>query len=78
MYRVSPLFCALYLSLISIGLVLCSDKELVGHLKPFGQHREPDVITEELQTVPHPAEFWRTYVSQNKPVVFRGAAKHSR
>ncbi|KAL9958610.1 hypothetical protein ACROYT_G035650 [Oculina patagonica] len=78
MYRVSPLFCALFLSFISIGLVFCSDKELVGHLKPFGQHREPDVITEELQTVPHPSEFWRTYVSQNKPVVFRGAAKHSR
>lgn len=78
MFRVSPLFYALSLSLISLEPAGSSDKEFVGHLKKFGQHREPDVITEELYAVPHPSEFWKTYVSQNRPVVFRGAAKHSR
>lgn len=78
MFRISPLFFyALSLPLISTDLAF-SNEELVGHLKPFGQHRDPDVVTEELQTVPHPLEFWKTYVSQNRPVVFRGAAKHSR
>ncbi|XP_020623160.1 uncharacterized protein LOC110060709 [Orbicella faveolata] len=74
----SALFCKLCFSLISLDLVVCLDDALVGHLKPFGRHREPDVVTEERETVPHPSEFWASYVSQNKPVVFRGAAKHSR
>lgn len=72
------LFCILPFSLIPLDLVVCLDDALVGHLKPFGQHREPDVVTEERETVPHPSKFWESYVSQNKPVVFRGAAKHSR
>ena len=72
----SALFCKLCFSLIS--LVVCLDDALVGHLKPFGQHRDPDIVTEERETVPHPSEFWKSYVSRNKPVVFRGAAKHSR
>lgn len=74
----SALFCKLCFSLISLDIVVCLDDALVGHLKPFGRHREPDVVTEERETVPHPSEFWASYVSQNKPVVFRGAAKHSR
>lgn len=78
MSRLSTLICAAILSLISIDTVVCLDGTLVGHLKPFGQHREPDVVTQELDTVPHPLVFWETYVSQNRPVVFRGAAKHSR
>ena len=74
----SALVCKLCLSLISLGLVVCLEGALTGHLKPFGHHRSPDVVTEERETVPHPSEFWKSYVSQNKPVVFRGAAKHSR
>lgn len=66
------------LSLISIKPFVCLDEVPVGHLKPFGQHRKPDVVTQEIIAVPHPAEFWETYVSKNKPVVFRGAAIHSR
>ena len=78
MFKESILICTVYLYLISIDPVVCLDELLVGHLKPFGQHREPGVVTEELKTVPHPSEFWETYVSKNKPVVLRGAAKHSR
>lgn len=63
------------LSLISF---VCLDELPVGHLKPFGQHRKPDVVTQEISAVPHPAEFWETYVSKHKPVVFRGAAINSR
>ena len=74
----SALVCKLCFSLISFDLVVCLEDALTGHLKPFGHHRDPDVVTEERETVPHPSEFWKRYVSQNKPVVFRGAAKHSR
>ena len=72
------LFSKLCFSLMSLDLVVCLDDALVGHLKPFGHHRDPDVVTEERETVPDPSEFWESYVLQNKPVVFRGAAKHSR
>lgn len=70
--------CKLCFSLIFLDIAVCLDDAVVGHLKPFGQHREPDVVTEQRETVPHPSGFWESYVSQNKPVVFRGAAKHSR
>ena len=49
-----------------------------GHLKPFGNHREPEIVTDELLFVPDPTQFWEQYVSKNRPVVFREAAKHSR
>ena len=70
--------CKLCFSLIFLDIAVCLDDAVVGHLKPFGQHREPDVVTEQRETVPYPSGFWESYVSQNKPVVFRGAAKHSR
>lgn len=54
------------------------DSDLVGHLKPLGHQQPPDVVTEELHTVPQPQEFWENYVRVNKPVLFRGAAKNSR
>ena len=74
MLRRSLLNCAFCFYLIFKSPSVCLD----GHQKPFGAHREPDVVTEELQTVPHPIEFWEKYVSKNRPVVLRGAAKHSR
>lgn len=74
MLRRSLLNCAFCFYLIFNSPSVCLD----GHQKPFGAHREPDVVTEELQTVPHPIEFWEKYVSKNRPVVLRGAAKHSR
>ncbi len=48
-----------------------------GHLQPLGSHREPDTI-EERYDIPSPLEFWSNYVKISKPVVFRGAAKHSK
>ena len=47
-----------------------------GHLEPLGSHREPDTI-EERDDIPSPLEFWNEYVKISKPVVFRGAGKHS-
>lgn len=64
--------------LISIYWSVCLTECHLGHMKPFGWHRDPDIVTDELQTVPHPTQFWEKYVSRNRPVVFRGAAKHSR
>ena len=74
MLRRSLLNCAFCFYLIFKRPSVCLD----GHQKPFGAHREPDVGTEELQTVPHPIQFWEKYVSKNRPVVLRGAAKYSR
>ena len=48
-----------------------------GHLEPLGSHRAPDAI-EERHDIPTPLEFWSNYVKISKPVVFRGAAKHSK
>ena len=45
---------------------------------PLGSHREPSVFLDELKVVPGPLEFHRRYVSRYQPVIFRGAAKHSR
>jgi len=78
MLRRNILVCALHLYLISSDLSVCLNEPLAGHLKQFGQHRLPDVGTDELEVVPHPSEFWKKYVSEKRPVVFRGAAKHSR
>lgn len=72
------LICAMYLYLIFNEPSVCLREPPVGHLKPFGGHRDPDVITDELDIVPHPTEFWEKYASKKRPVVFRGAAKHSR
>ena len=74
MLRRRLLSCAFCFYLIFKSPSVCFD----GHQKPFGAHRQPDVVTEELQTVPHPIAFWEEYVSKNRPVVLRGAAKHSR
>lgn len=48
-----------------------------GHLEPLGSHRAPDAI-EERDDIPTALEFWNNYVKISKPVVFRGAAKHSK
>ncbi|CAB4006791.1 Hypothetical predicted protein [Paramuricea clavata] len=48
-----------------------------GHQEVLGSHREPDTI-EERYDIPTPLEFWSNYVKISKPVVFRGAAKHSK
>lgn len=51
----------------------------VGHLKPLGSHRPPEVnLVDDLQEIPSPQEFWTNYVRPSKAVVLRGAAKHGR
>lgn len=43
-----------------------------GHMKPFGSHRPPDYIVEELPYMISPEDFYMNYVSKHKPVVFKG------
>lgn len=51
----------------------------VGHLKPLGSHRPPEInLVDDLQEVPSPQEFWTKYVRPSKAVVLRGAAKLGR
>ncbi|XP_038048809.1 uncharacterized protein LOC119722653 [Patiria miniata] len=45
---------------------------------PLGSHREPSDFLEELSEVPGPVEFNQRYVSQYRPVVFRGAGQQSK
>ncbi|XP_041479826.1 uncharacterized protein LOC121427477 isoform X2 [Lytechinus variegatus] len=48
-----------------------------GHLQPFGHHRPPDVVIDELSDLPDPQTFWDEYVSIEKAAIFRGAATRS-
>jgi hypothetical protein len=43
-----------------------------GHLKPFGSHRAPDAMVEELKYMISPQDFYMNYVVKHKPVVFKG------
>jgi hypothetical protein len=51
-----------------------TDEELFtrGHLKPFGSHRPPDEIVEELPFMISPQDFYMKYVVKHKPVVIKG------
>ena len=51
-----------------------TDEELFtrGHLKPFGSHRPPDEIVEELPFMISPQDFYMNYVVKHKPVVIKG------
>ena len=54
-----------------------TDEELFarGHLKPFGSHRPPDGIVEELPYMISPQDFYMNYVTKHKPVVLKGEIK---
>lgn len=43
-----------------------------GHLKPFGSHRPPDEVVEELPFMISPEDFYMNYVIKHKPVVLKG------
>ena len=43
-----------------------------GHLKPFGSHRPPDEIVEQLPYMISPEDFYMSYVVKHKPVVLKG------
>ena len=51
-----------------------TDEELFarGHMKPFGSHRPPDEIVEELPFMISPQDFYMKYVLKHKPVVIKG------
>lgn len=48
-----------------------------GHLQMFGLQRPPNGPVVEYNTVLKPQVFWDTHVSQNRPLVFRGAIADS-
>ena len=43
-----------------------------GHMKPFGSHRPPDFIVEELPHMISPQDFYMHYVAKHEPVVLKG------
>lgn len=49
------------------------------HLQPFGCHTPPNVDVEEftVEHAPVPEEFFKMYVRQNKPAIFRSAVTQS-
>ena len=48
-----------------------------GHLKMFGLQRPPIGPVTEYRKVLRPQEFWKSHVSQNRPLVFRQAIADS-
>ena len=54
-----------------------TDEELFkrGHMKPFGSHRPPDHIAEEIPFMISPEDFYMNYVVKHKPVVLKGMHK---
>lgn len=51
-----------------------SDEEMFqrGHMKPFGSHRPPDEMVEEIEFMISPQDFFMKYVIKHKPVVLKG------
>ena len=41
-------------------------------MKPFGSHRPPDKLIEELPFMISSEDFYMNYVIKHKPVVFKG------
>ena len=60
----------------SVALCLADSSKPVGHQKPLGSHRSPDIILDEQREPITGSLFFDQYVSREKPVVFRGFAKH--
>ncbi|XP_077998812.1 uncharacterized protein LOC144451782 [Glandiceps talaboti] len=62
------------------GMFILTTSEIdtpIGHNEPLGGHRPPDVPIDETELAPDPKTFWTDYVSQGKPLIVRGALKHS-
>eukprot|EP00795_Rhopilema_esculentum_P013699 gene13699-4609_t len=53
---------------------------LKGNHRRLGEQREPSVHIDEIDadSVPQPEDFYNRYVKENRPLVFRGAARKSR
>nr|XP_002123532.1 uncharacterized protein LOC100176165 [Ciona intestinalis] len=59
-------------------LVTTSNCKLRGHLEILGSHADPSEVIPEISVVPQPRDFYNNYVKPRQPVVFRGAAFHSK
>ena len=57
-----------------------TDEEMFlrGHMKPFGAHRPPDAMVEELEYMISPQDFFMKYMVKHKPVVLKGEANNFR
>lgn len=65
---------------LTFGVMVAAEEDYgipVGHLKPFGSHRPPDVPIEETEIIPDPWTFWENYVKPEVPLLLRGAARKS-
>ena len=68
--------CALLLQVFSMLQIISSESPR-GHMKPLGEHRPPEIETEEIIGDLHPQEFWQKYVKPGIPLLFPGVAKNS-
>ena len=59
---------------------ISSTSTLKGNHRRLGEQREPSVHIDEFDadSVPQPEDFYNRFVKENRPLVFRGAAKKSR
>ncbi|XP_070561109.1 uncharacterized protein [Ptychodera flava] len=66
------------LLLLQVISLSCSEDDVpTGHHQPLGGHRPPDVHIDDTDTPPDPRTFWEKYVKPGKPLIVRGAIKHS-
>ena len=49
---------------------------MLGHLKPFGQHRRSEGEVTSLKYAPSGTDFYQNYIHKRKPVIIRGGANH--
>lgn len=71
---VFTLYCLIPSILISIYTAECKDI-LKGHLEPIFTHGERHLV-KGLEGFPDPERFFREFVSRERPVVFKNAAKN--
>jgi len=51
---------------------LYSGEDPEGHLQPLGMHRQSDGEIDIIREPIHPRDFWRKYVEQHRPCLFKG------
>ena len=54
-----------------------TDEEMFkrGHMRPFGSHRPPDHVADEIPFMISPEDFYMNYVVKHRPVVLKGEFK---
>ena len=70
------LFTCVYINVDQLNALNIEENKPIGHNLELGLHRLSTGHIKILTGIPNPREFWQKFVTQRKPVLFRGAAKH--